>query len=167
MDDSNKLLEKVELVVFDFDGVFTDNAVWVSSTGVETVRCSRSDGLGLSKLRSIGIVMHILSTETNPVVTVRAAKMQLPVTQGVDDKAHGFLSICEKYNVLPRNAAFIGNDINDIPALKLAGVPIAVADAHEDILPHVLLRTAKRGGHGAVRELCDKIFKSKSPNGNS
>lgn len=165
MTDFEKLLEKVELIVFDFDGVFTDNAVWIAATGVETVRCSRSDGLGISKLRSIGIHMHILSTETNKVVSVRAEKLKLPVCQGVEDKSEGFLSICAEYGVAPANAAFMGNDINDIPALKLAGIPIAVADAHEDILPYVLLKTTRAGGYGAVRELCDQIHKIKSASG--
>lgn len=165
MADRGKLLEKIELVIFDFDGVFTDNAVWISTTGVETVRCSRSDGLGLAKLRSIGLPMHILSTETNAVVTVRANKLKLPVRQGVEDKADGFLAICAEYGVAPSNTAFLGNDINDIPALKLAGIPIAVGDAHEDILPFVLFKTNQPGGHGAVRELCDQIHRIKSLNG--
>jgi len=85
------LLSKVRLIFFDFDGVFTDNTVYVSQDGVETVRCWRSDGLGLTRLRKVGVQAFIISTETNPVVSARAHKLKLPCKQGVEDKAAGIL----------------------------------------------------------------------------
>ena len=78
---------RVRLVVFDFDGVFTDNTVLVASDGTESVRCWRSDGLGLRMLRELGLQLFVLSTETNPVVAVRCAKLELPCRQGCADKA--------------------------------------------------------------------------------
>jgi YrbI family 3-deoxy-D-manno-octulosonate 8-phosphate phosphatase len=155
---SKELLMTVQLIAFDFDGVFTDNTVYVSQDGTESVRCWRSDGLGLSRLKNIGVQAFIISTEANPVVGARASKLKLPYRQGVSDKAEAILEACREYGVTPERTMFVGNDINDIPAFGLVGMPVAVADAYPEILPHVMHRTEKPGGLGAVREICDMIF---------
>lgn len=157
----NELLADIRLVVLDFDGVLTDNAVYVTQGGVESVRCWRSDGIGLTRMRGLGVHVLILSTEVNPVVTARANKLKITCKQGVEDKAAAILDTCQELGIDPLHAAFIGNDINDIPAFKAIGLPIAVADAYPEIFPHVLYRTVKFGGHGAVREVCDLIFHAK------
>ena len=154
-------LAAVRLVLFDFDGVFTDNAVWVTEDGVESVRCWRSDGLGLARLRVVGVHALIISTEKNPVVTARARKLALACKQGVADKALAVAESCRELEVEPAQTMFVGNDINDIPALKSVGFPVAVADAYPEVLAHVLYRTARPGGYGAVREICDLIFDAK------
>jgi len=156
-----ELLASIRLVVFDFDGVFTDNCVHVTHDGVESVRCWRSDGIGLTRLRSIGIQPMILSTEVNSVVAVRANKLKTACRQGVEDKASILLEICVEQGIDPAQVAFVGNDINDIPAFKSVGLPIAVADAYPEVFPHVLYRTIRAGGYGAVREVCDLIFYAK------
>lgn len=148
---------KVALVVFDFDGVFTDNTVVVDERGCESVRCWRSDGLGLRRLREAGVPAWIVSMETNPVVSVRAAKLQVPVMQGIEDKATAVAAICAEIGVPLSAAAFVGNDINDVPAMQLVGVPVAVADAYPEALALAHFVTAKPGGYGAVREVCDLI----------
>lgn len=153
----SEVLASVRLVVFDFDGVFTDNTVIVSQDGTESVRCWRSDGLGLSRLAAVGIPACIVSTEKNPVVSQRAQKLKIECRQGVDDKARAVLELCRDKGVDPRDAAFVGNDINDIPAFRVVGVPIAVADAYPEVLPHAPHRTTRPGGLGAVREVCDWI----------
>lgn len=155
------LFSSVRLIVFDFDGVFTDNAVYVSQDGVESVRCWRSDGLGLSRLRSIGVQTFILSTEANPVVAVRAQKLKLPCKQGVNDKAAVILETCKELDIAPQETMFVGNDINDILAFQSIGLPVAVADAYPEIYPYVLYRTQKSGGFGAVREICDLVYNAK------
>jgi 3-deoxy-D-manno-octulosonate 8-phosphate phosphatase (KDO 8-P phosphatase) len=132
--------------------------VYVSQEGVESVRCWRSDGLGLSKLRGIGVAAVIVSTESNPVVTVRANKLNTPCKQGIDDKAVAVLDVCRDFGIDPALAMFVGNDINDIPAFKTVGLPVAVADAYPEVDPHVLFRTKRAGGFGAVREVCDLVF---------
>lgn len=156
-----KLLADIRLVALDFDGVFTDNTVYVTQDGVESVRCWRSDGIGLTRIRGEGVHVLILSTEVNPVVTARANKLKIPCKQDVEDKAAAILETCLELGIDPLQAAFIGNDINDIPAFKAVGLPIAVGDAYPEIFPHVLHRTVKFGGHGAVREVCDLIFHAK------
>lgn len=157
-----ELLQSVHLIAFDFDGVFTDNTVYVSHDGIESVRCWRSDGLGLSRIRSIGINAVIVSTEVNPVVSVRAGKLNLPCRQGVADKASELFFLCEEMDINPSNVMFVGNDINDIPAFKSVGIPVCVADAYPEVFPYVLYRTQNKGGHGAVREICDLIFNARS-----
>ena len=89
----------VELIVFDFDGVFTDNTVYVDETGRESVRCWRSDGLGLSRLKAVGVRTYIVSTEKNAVVQARAEKLNLDFVQGVDDKCNAVSRIAEELGI--------------------------------------------------------------------
>ena len=148
-------IRAVKLLVFDFDGVFTNNMVYVFEDGREAVRCSRQDGLGLAKLRRRGLAMCILSTEANPVVAARAKKLQLRCIQGCEDKGAALDALLAESGCTDRQLAFVGNDINDLPCLARAGVPIIVQDAHPDVLAYALYRTTAPGGHGAVREVCD------------
>jgi YrbI family 3-deoxy-D-manno-octulosonate 8-phosphate phosphatase len=159
--DFNQVLSTVELIVFDFDGVFTDNSVYVSQEGVESVRCCRSDGLGLKRLHEFGVKTFILSTETNPVVSSRSNKMGIECIQGVENKGEEIIKICNALKISPIKTAYLGNDINDISAFMMVGVPIGVADAYDEINSHILFRLDKNGGQGAVREVCDLIYYSK------
>ena len=159
------IFKNVKMAVFDFDGVFTDNSVYTNQEGVESVRCSRSDGLGIERLKALGIPVLIVSTEINPVVTARAKKLKIECYQSVQDKAEALLQIASKLNVDLNKTMFVGNDINDLPALKIVGLPVAVADAYPEILPFVRYVTKKTGGNGAVREVCDLIYQLNSING--
>ncbi|MGH7506618.1 MAG: KdsC family phosphatase, partial [Longimicrobiales bacterium] len=143
------------LIAFDFDGVFTDNAVWVSEDGRESVRCWRSDGLGLRELIRLGIEPVILSTEPNPVVTARSRKLRLRCIQDCTDKRESLLELLDAAAIPTGHVAFVGNDINDIGCLEAVALPIVVHDAHPDVVPFAQLRTSRRGGYGAVREVCD------------
>ncbi len=149
------LIRQIRLIAFDFDGVFTDNMVYVFDDGREAVRCTRADGLGLSKLKRLGIHSVIISTETNPLVSARAHKLNIRCVQGVDDKRAALDSILLEYDLTLAQAAFVGNDINDLPCLTAIALPIVVQDAHPDVLPCARYRTQARGGYGAVREVCD------------
>ena len=151
-------LLKVKLVIFDFDGVFTDNSVYISQDGIESVKCHRSDGLGISRLRSLKIPSYIISTESNIVVTVRAKKLKIPVFQNIKDKSETVKMLCKDLSIKLENTMFVGNDINDIPALKICGFPFAVNDCYDEIKPYVKFITENNGGEGAVREICDLIF---------
>jgi len=153
--ESDALLRSVRLIVFDFDGVFTDNAVWVLEDGRELVRCWRGDGLGLAELRKLGIGLLILSTERNPVVSARARKLQTECVQDCSDKLTALREILQARALAPSAVAYVGNDINDADCLRFVGVPVVVADAHEDILPLARFRTCRAGGQGAVREVAD------------
>tara|TARA_Y100000589_G_C27173395_1_gene637713 strand:+ start:1116 stop:1619 length:504 start_codon:yes stop_codon:yes gene_type:complete len=157
-----KKLESLKLALFDFDGVFTDNLVYVSDLGIESVVCSRSDGIGISRISSIGILNYVISSETNPVVKKRCEKLNISLLQGVLDKKDAVVNLCQKFNIKPEECLFLGNDINDIPALEIVGIPVAVADAFPEILDYVIYKTSNRGGKGAVREICDIIYNFKN-----
>lgn len=150
--------KNIKLLVLDFDGVLTNNYVWITEDGLESVRCNRSDGIGLSRLRSLGIQTYIVSTEKNKVVSTRANKLNTPVLQGVEDKKDAILKLSNELDIPLKNIAFLGNDINDIPAFEVVGLPIGVADSFEEIYSKIVYKTKKNGGEGAVREICDLIY---------
>jgi YrbI family 3-deoxy-D-manno-octulosonate 8-phosphate phosphatase len=150
-----KIISKIRLVVFDFDGVFTDNLVYVFEDGREAVRCSRGDGMGLQKLKRLGIEAMIISTEQNPVVSARAKKLKIHCVQDCRDKRAELEKITQELDISLAEVAFVGNDINDEACLTCVGMPIVVQDAHPDVLPLARYRTCKPGGNGAVREICD------------
>jgi YrbI family 3-deoxy-D-manno-octulosonate 8-phosphate phosphatase len=145
----------VQLVAFDFDGVFTDNSVYVLQDGTEAVRCYRGDGIGLRKLEALGISPLMISTEPNPVVTARSIKLGIRCVQNCADKLKSLKSIIEEAGITKEQVAFVGNDINDLACLKYVGLSIVVKDAHPDVLPYAHYQTRTVGGHGAVREVCD------------
>lgn len=157
----DKLAASVELAVFDFDGVFTDNTVYLDFEGRELVRFWRSDGIGVGLLKKSGVRVYILSTQINPIVGHRANKIGVPFVQGLESKSEELVKLAKKFKIDFKKAAYVGNDINDIECLRLVGVPIVVADAYEDAKAAAKYVTAKWGGLGAVREVCDWIVKCK------
>jgi 3-deoxy-D-manno-octulosonate 8-phosphate phosphatase (KDO 8-P phosphatase) len=150
-----ELIRSIRLVAFDFDGVFTDNMVYVFQDGSEAVRCFRGDGLGLRKLERAGIHTLIISTETNPVVTARSGKLGMRCIQSCEDKRATLEEIIQELDLSLDEVAFVGNDINDLPCLTSVGFPIVVSDAHADVVAHARYITKAPGGRGAVREVCD------------
>jgi YrbI family 3-deoxy-D-manno-octulosonate 8-phosphate phosphatase len=152
------LPERVELVVFDFDGVMTDNRVWVDENGHEQVAANRSDSEGLAQMRKGGVQAMVLSKETNPVVAARCRKLNLPVLQGINDKADVLRSYLQEHQVDPQHVVYLGNDTNDLPCFEVVGCAVAVADSQPVVLRQADLVLSRQGGHGAVRELCDLII---------
>ena len=152
-------LASVTFVVFDFDGVMTDNRVLVAEDGRESVFCSRADGLGVQMLCRAGVGCLILSAETNPVVSARAAKLGVECVQGVvGAKGEALRGIIRDRGLDPARVAYVGNDVNDVECLRLVGVPICVADAWPAARSAARYVTARRGGDGAVREVCDLLL---------
>ena len=152
----------VKVVILDFDGVLTDNYVYINQEGIETVRCYRSDGIGISNLKKLGVKFFIVSTESNIVVKERANKLKIDCYYNVGNKDKVIREISAKTKINLNNILFIGNDINDIPALKIVGFPCAVNDCFFEIEKYVIFKTNKFGGSGAVRELCDLIYNQKN-----
>jgi YrbI family 3-deoxy-D-manno-octulosonate 8-phosphate phosphatase len=155
---SRQLPTKVEFVLLDFDGVITDNRVWVDASGNEWVAANRSDGWGIARLKEKGIRVVVVSTETNPVVTARCQKLDVEVHQGLEDKARAVEALLKDEKVDPGNVVFLGNDENDIPAFSRVACAVVVADAHPSALTEADIILKARGGQGAVRELCDLII---------
>jgi len=159
----NDIIRGIRLVAFDFDGVFTDDMVYVLEDGAEAVRCFRGDGIGLQKLARLGIQAIIISTEANPVVSARADKLKIPCLQNVGDKRAELECFAAKLGISMSDVAFVGNDINDLAALRCVGLPIAVKNAPADVVENAIYQTRCAGGHGAVREVCDLVEKTLSP----
>tara|TARA_Y100001978_G_C23626037_1_gene400936 strand:+ start:179 stop:679 length:501 start_codon:yes stop_codon:yes gene_type:complete len=155
-------LRDIKVICFDFDGVFTDNKVYTDQFGHETVCCNRSDGIGISNLKKLGVKVYVVSTEKNRVVSMRCAKLKIECFQAIEDKAEILLKISDNLSIPLENFAFVGNDINDLPALKIVGMPIAVADSFPTIFEFCSYITKKKGGSGAVREICDNFIIAKN-----
>ena len=145
-------------LVMDFDGVFTANTVYLSEDGVESVRCSRGDGMGISLLREAGLPMLILSTETNKVVAARANKLRLPVLHGRTDKLADLRRWASDAGVSLDETIYIGNDVNDVECLQAVGFAVVPADAHPSAIAVADLQLNCDGGTGAVRELADLLL---------
>jgi N-acylneuraminate cytidylyltransferase len=149
--------EDPRLVVFDFDGVMTDNRVWVSEDGTESVACNRGDGMGLEKLRRLGLDLFVLSTEANPVVSARCRKLGLTLEQNVGNKGERLRCLLRDRGIAPADVIYVGNDVNDLDCMRMVGCSVAVGDAHPDVRPAADIVLTLPGGHGAVRELCDRL----------
>jgi 3-deoxy-D-manno-octulosonate 8-phosphate phosphatase (KDO 8-P phosphatase) len=156
--DVERLLARVRFVAFDFDGVFTDNRVWVNKRGEEMLAFSRSDGLGLRRLDEVGVRYLIVSMERNPIVGARADKLGAEWVQGVEDK---LTVLRERLGDELDEVAYVGNDINDAECLRAVGLPVVPADAWPEVLPLARLVLTRSGGNGCVRELCDAIWEAK------
>ena len=154
-------LTNIELIVYDFDGVMTDNKLYVDENGKEMVQVSRADGLGVSEIKKMGIAQIILSTEKNTVVSSRASKLNIPCLQGIDRKKEAIVDYCKKNVFDLEKVLFIGNDINDKEAMEIAGVTFCPSDSHESIktISDYVLQT--KGGNGVIRELLDLIIEQR------
>jgi YrbI family 3-deoxy-D-manno-octulosonate 8-phosphate phosphatase len=148
-------INDIELIVYDFDGVMTDNHVMVLQDGTEAVFVNRSDGLGVDRIRGLGIDQLILSSEENPVVKARAKKLGLEAIDSCKNKKNVLKNYCEQNNYDLKKVIFIGNDINDLEVMNIVGLPIAPADAYPDIIKTAKLVTKASGGQGVLRELSD------------
>lgn len=148
-------IRSIRLVAFDFDGVFTDNKVYVFQDGTEAVRCHRGDGIGLEKLKYLGVDCIVVSTEVNPIVGARGRKLGVPCVQGCQDKRVALKAIVRERRLSLEQVAFLGNDVNDRSCLEIVGLPMVVQDAHSDVISLALYQTKAKGGEGAVREVCD------------
>lgn len=154
-------LADVQAVITDFDGVHTDDRATVTESGEESVRVSRSDGMGISRLKEAGVKLLILSTETNKVVRARAAKLGIDCIDASSNKALQLLDWLAQYSIDPAHALYLGNDINDLGALAVVGWPVAVADARPEVAAVARLITTRRGGNGAVREIADLVMSAR------
>ena len=151
-------IKNVSLIIYDFDGVFTDNRVLIFEDGKEAVLVDRSDGLAVQEIKKMKIPQIIVSTETNPTVRVRARKLGINLIHSVKNKKAAVRDYIRKNMIKKESVIFVGNDINDKEAMEFVGWPIAPANAHEDIKKISKLVLRSRGGFGAIRELLDVLI---------
>ena len=150
--------DKISAFIFDFDGVLTDNIVFIDQNGIESVACSRADGLAFDVLRRLKKQSYILSTEKNQVVEARANKLKIPVIQGINNKVNALKELKNKEGIDFKSALYMGNDLNDYQAMRLCGISVCPADSHPKIkeISNIVLKT--NGGNGVVRELLEDIL---------
>jgi len=148
----------IRLIAFDFDGVLTDNRVLVMESGLEGVFCNRSDGLAFDMFRAAGIPVVIITTERNPVVEARAAKLQAPVLQTDGEKSIALTEYCRSAGIELGQVLFVGNDVNDLSTMRVAGFPVAVADSHARVKQIAWKVLSTKGGDGVAREIAEDIL---------
>jgi 3-deoxy-D-manno-octulosonate 8-phosphate phosphatase (KDO 8-P phosphatase) len=144
----------------DVDGVLTDGSFWWGPNGEEWKRFHFHDIMGLSRARKAGLRLALVSGESSPLIDRLAVKMRIvDVEKNCTDKASALRAIADRYNLSMNEVCFMGDDVNDLPALEIAGLPAAPADAQPEIRAKCLFVSHAKGGNGAVRELIEKILK--------
>ena len=152
-------IRTISLLVLDVDGVMTDGKIIIDDMGREIKNFDVKDGHGIKILMRYGIDVVLLTGRRSVVVEHRAKDLGIrEVHQGILNKLEIFEEIIRKRSLRYENVAFIGDDIVDIPLLKRVGFSVAVADASEDVKKYVDYITKKRGGNGAVREVCELLL---------
>lgn len=153
-----EVLKNIEAIVFDFDGIFTNNKVIVAEDGKESVICNRADGLGIRMLQARRMPLLILSTETNPVVAIRAQKLALNFLQAISNKELALVNYCRENGIEIKNVMYVGNDLNDYEVMKAVGYPVAPKDAHPKIRHIAKYIINKNGGEGVIKELSERLL---------
>lgn len=151
----------IKLLVYDCDGVLTDNRVLVDENGTESVFFHRGDGMAVSLIKQLGIRQIILSTEVNPVVRMRAAKLKIPVIHGVESKKEHLIQYCQENNIASEQVMFIGNDLNDIEVMQWCGIRGCPLDAEIEVKVNCHWISKKQGGYGVIRDLYRDIMAEK------
>ena len=162
MDHKEKAAE-IKLFILDVDGVLTDGRIVINDLGQEIKTFDAKDGYGLVRLIKAGIDVIIISGRKSRAVEYRAENLGIQeVYQGVNDKKTLYHDLLKQKGILKNQACCIGDDIPDIPMLRDAGLSVAVADAVKEVREMADYVTKKKGGNGAVREVCELILKSRS-----
>ena len=151
--------KSIRLIAFDVDGIMTDGGLYLSDSGEEFKRFNSLDGHGLKMLKASGIELAIITGRTSRCVELRAKSLGIThLYQGVEKKQEAMRALLEKLNLTPVNAAFMGDDVVDLPAMTLAGLSISVPGAHQLVLDRAHYITKRNAGYGAVREVCEFLM---------
>ena len=153
---------RIRLFAMDVDGILTDGRVFVGSDGSESKAFSVIDGLGLARIREAGIEVAWISGRPSGATTARAAELKIErLHQGRNDKAECLRELLAECGFPPEDACYMGDDLIDVPALQLAGIGVTVPEAPEAVRRHAEWVTARHGGFGAVRDVCDRLLESR------
>jgi len=156
-------LRRVRALVLDVDGVLTDGGMYYGAAGQELKRFDAKDGMGLRLVQEAGIAVAFITAEKNEIVLRRAEKVKVrDVFAGVDDKLAAFTSFLASRGIAPAEAAYMGDDVNDLPPMGRAGLALAPADAVPAVRKAAHWVASLPGGHGAVREACDALLSARA-----
>ena len=158
-DELVKRAKQLKLLVLDVDGVLTEGELILIGEDLEAKRFFIHDGMGIIFMRSAGIKVAIISGRVSPMVRRRAQELKIDeVSEGFFFKQDGIEALLQKLDLEPHEVAYVGDDIHDVPAMKLVGLPISVANARPEAKDHSMYVTTAAGGHGAVRELSEWLL---------
>ena len=151
----------MRLLCVDVDGVLTDAGMYYGPDGEVLKKFNTRDGMGLARVREVGVAVAIISGEDSAIIHARAAKLKIDdVFCDASNKRLAIDELCTRHGIELEQVAFIGDDLNDLPALECVGLACAVADAAEPVQAVAHYVTQRRGGDGAVREVCELIIAS-------
>lgn len=151
----------IKLLIFDVDGVLTDGSILIDDHGVESKRFHVRDGFAIKAAMAVGLKVGVLTGRSTRAVTLRMLDLGVNLfIQGVQDKAIGFETLCQQAGVEPHEAAYLGDDLIDLPAMLRCGYPMAVTDAVSEVRSEAKYVTQGRGGRAAVREAVEHILKA-------
>ncbi len=152
-------IKPLRLIAFDVDGVLTDGGLYLSDSGEEFKRFNSLDGHGLKMLKASGVELAIITGRTSRCVELRAKNLGITrLYQGVEDKLAVMQSLLADLKLAPEAAAFMGDDVVDLPVLRRVGLALSVPDAPQVVRDHAHYVSQRDAGHGAVREVCELIL---------
>ncbi|CAB5497934.1 3-deoxy-D-manno-octulosonate 8-phosphate phosphatase (EC [Bathymodiolus thermophilus thioautotrophic gill symbiont] len=158
---TTELVNKIQLIIFDVDGVLTDGGLYFTEDGAEFKRFNSLDGHGIKMLKDNGVEVAVITARDSKTVAYRMKNLGIAhFYQGQSDKVVAFSDLLQKLNLSADEVAYVGDDVIDLPVMTKVGFAIAVANAHDTVKQYANLITEKSGGHGAVREVCDFILKA-------
>jgi 3-deoxy-D-manno-octulosonate 8-phosphate phosphatase (KDO 8-P phosphatase) len=158
-----KKLKKIKIFATDVDGVLTDGRIFLDASGEWRRFFHLRDGMGLKLIQKAGIKTAIITTSKSQDIQLRAQKLGIDYFfEGIDDKTKALEELIKKSKVKPDEILFIGDDVIDLPVLKNVGVSVAVHDAEQSVLATCDAVTSKKGGQGAVREVCNWVLKERA-----
>jgi 3-deoxy-D-manno-octulosonate 8-phosphate phosphatase (KDO 8-P phosphatase) len=156
-----KRAKRIELIIFDVDGVLTDSTLYLGDDGQEYKAFNSKDGLGMKLLQKSGVEIGIITGRTSKVVAIRMESLGIKhVYQGQRNKIPAFETLRDELGLTNEQIAYVGDDVVDLPILRQVGLAIAVQDAHDLVKQHVHWQTKLPGGRGAAREICELILQA-------
>ena len=156
------IAKNLKLLICDVDGVFSDGLVYMGNQGEELKTFHTRDGYGIKALMSAGIEIAIITGRQSKIVENRMTALGISlIYQGQDDKLKAYADICEKLNIAPEHTGYIGDDLIDWPVMEKVGLKVCVADGHPLLVKRANYVTHIKGGHGAVREVCDLVLEAR------
>jgi 3-deoxy-D-manno-octulosonate 8-phosphate phosphatase (KDO 8-P phosphatase) len=156
-----KIAGKIKLLILDVDGVLTDGSIILDNKNNEFKMFHVRDGHGIKMLIQSGIQVALITGRYSQIVRRRAQELGIKeIFQNCHDKTKAYRQLAQKYALHDSEIAYIGDDIVDIPVLRMCGLPITIADADDEVKSFTMMVTKKGGGKGAVRQVCDLLLKA-------
>lgn len=153
----------IKLLICDVDGVFSDGLIYMGNQGEELKTFHTRDGYGIKSLMNAGIEVAIITGRRSQIVENRMKALGISlIYQGQDDKVKAYQDICDKLNIASGHTGYIGDDLIDWPVMEQVALKVCVADGHPLLARRANYVTSIRGGHGAVREVCDLILQARN-----